>query len=262
MYSVDDRKMLAQAAEDAVNEVFQVHIVDESDKWKYLREHDKSSSFDLKRHTTLAEYLAKIFPGNEFVFDKIIPKDIIVSRGGDQFPRYRPDARCEELNLVVEFDGMDHYMKASVMINDVDKDNYLKSLGYNVVRIPYWLQLSNDNIYKLFGVEVDEEMCTLDWSFYDSPNHGIDICLGGMCNFGRRYFVTQFRTLPRSTRAALIEDIRAVAAYGNGISDLPEDAFCPNDIFNELVSIHYRLRNICDDCLEHYWSQYLPIFYK
>lgn len=255
MYSLADYKLLAERAEDDVNAIFDIQGVEESDKWKYLRESDSRSSFDPKRHTPLAEYLAKIFPGSTFVFDKMIPKDVVQSRGGQHFPRYRPDARCEELNLIVEFDGTDHYMKASVLIHDGDRDNYLKDLGYRVVRIPYWLQLSNANIRSLFGVDVAEDMCTLDWSFYDSPNHGIDICLGGMCNFGRRYFVTQFKKLPYATREALLLDIQAVVAYGTSISGLPTDAFCPDDIFNELVTIHYHLRNVCDDCLDHLkWS--------
>jgi hypothetical protein len=57
--------------------------------------------------------------------------------------------------LIVEFDGISHYQSASRILKDADKDADYESLGYKVVRIPYFIQPSTYTIKVLFGLDVD-----------------------------------------------------------------------------------------------------------
>ena len=95
--------------------------------------------------TGLDEYLSIIFPNiKDWVHDKAVCKGC----------RNRPDYRSEELKLIVEFDGLPHYQKPDVIIKDeLNTEKYTK-MGYKVVRIPYFIQLTNKAVKQLFGVDV------------------------------------------------------------------------------------------------------------
>ena len=56
----------------------------------------------------LFSYLKIIYPGYEWVHDKSFIKG----------KRVRPDYRCEELKVIVEFDGYNHYNSTSRIISD------------------------------------------------------------------------------------------------------------------------------------------------
>lgn len=72
--------------------------------------------------TSLKQYLEYIYPGHEIVTDSPIPKDIFERRQNiyeykvNKYRTYRPDARIEDLNLIIEFDGIDHYQNVSVIL--------------------------------------------------------------------------------------------------------------------------------------------------
>lgn len=76
---------------------------------------------------------------------------------------FRPDYCCHDLKMCVEFDGPDHYTKANVIQADIKKDLTVQSLDYNIIRIPYFLQLKTDTIKYFFDIDVD-----FDYGF----NHG------------------------------------------------------------------------------------------
>jgi len=187
----------------------------ETMRWKYLRESDVKY-FDPNRNTPLKEYLSYIFNGYDFVYNSNVPKDVVFNRNKDaKLRRYKPDARCEELNLIVEFDGIAHYQDPQVVLNDRERDDYFESLGYIVVRIPYWIQLSNEVIYHLFSkvseyITIgDDPMCTLDCSFHDidKEDFNISISVGAMCAIGQARFVDEVSSLPISTQISVYYDI-------------------------------------------------------
>jgi hypothetical protein len=66
--------------------------------------------------------------------------------------RLRPDYRCERWRLIVEFDGDAHYRSTKTIVGDVERDGLFLNLGYTVVRIPYFVQLTSPVIGDLFGV--------------------------------------------------------------------------------------------------------------
>lgn len=194
--------------------------------WGYLRECE-NKFYDPSRHSTLEEYLSAIFPDAHWIYDSMIPKDIVHGRlPGYPLKRFRPDARCEELSLIVEFDGTAHYQDQSVVLADREKDRWLMGLGYKVVRIPYWIQLSNRMIEFWFGVMMPTEMCTLVDSFYDTPDHGLSVCIGSMSEAGREWFLDQVTSYPVDVQNIVMADIihclrdRADTVHGDYILPL------------------------------------------
>lgn len=129
-----------------------------NEKWGFLREHSSKASgkdpLTGLHRTGLDEYLSTIFPNtNDWIHDKAfgIHEDIINYK-------IRPDYRSDSLKLVVEFDGLPHYTNPAVIIKDDNNSNIYRQNGYKVVRIPYFIQLTNDAVEKLFGVKVKEPL--------------------------------------------------------------------------------------------------------
>jgi len=97
----------------------------------------------------LGDALKNIFPNHIFIYNKSVPNSGL--------KHHRPDYRCEELQLIVEFDGSEHYTNTQTIKNDQNKDLHYTQCGYKIVRIPYFIQLSEDVIKHLFGVSMKWE---------------------------------------------------------------------------------------------------------
>ncbi len=82
----------------------------------------------------------------DFVIDKYVPES-----GINKYPDFRND----ELKLIVEFDSYLHYKKSVLQLSDEEKDEVYSKMGYKVVHIPYFVQLSSVVIKELFGIEMD-----------------------------------------------------------------------------------------------------------
>ena len=180
-------------------------------RWKYLRENDQKF-FNTDRNTSLKMYLDFLFPDNDFVYDKTIPKSIQESRFCNNYRRYRPDARSEKLNLIVEFDGIQHYQNLKSVLNDRERDLWTARLGYKTIRIPYWLQLSKVNVKYLFNIDVDD-LCELKYGMFDSPDndYGLSISPASYCLLGIDRFVSQFALLPSVTQSIVMKDMQLVS---------------------------------------------------
>lgn len=123
-------------------------------KWGFLRETTelaKKAGIDKDTgliRTGLDEYLKVIFPNTtDWIHDKVFGEHKI-----------RPDYRSDSLKLVVEFDGLPHYKNPDSIEKDKKNQSIYESNGYKVVRIPYFIQLSNDVVEKLFEVKVKEPL--------------------------------------------------------------------------------------------------------
>lgn len=158
--------------------------------------------------TSLKQYLEYIHPGHEIVVDSPIPKDIFESRQimhghkADKYRTYRPDARVEDLNLIVEFDGIDHYQNVSVILKQDDRDRWMNNLGYRVVRIPFYTQLSALNIKHLFGVEV-EVCCPYPSGWLSSAKTKYSLnqnCPSNFCYQGELKFIKEYESFPIYTQ--------------------------------------------------------------
>lgn len=128
-------------------------------KWGFLRETaelakkaGKDKDTGLHR-TGLEDYLNVIFPKiNDWIHDKAL------GEVNGKVYRSRPDYRSEELKLIIEFDGLQHYTKPDIIEKDFRLTDVYINLGYKVVRIPYFIQLTNKAVKTLFGVDVSEEL--------------------------------------------------------------------------------------------------------
>ena len=127
-------------------------------KWGFLRETSKKAQEDgldkdtgLHR-TGLEEYLAVIFPKtNDWIHDKVFRQNG-VNYG------IRPDYRSDSLKLVIEFDGVQHYTNPARIEKDIENKKIYEKCGYKVVRIPYFIQLTNKAVEQMFGVNVKEPL--------------------------------------------------------------------------------------------------------
>lgn len=172
----------------------------------YVRETD-SRSFNPTMNTPMIDYLSVIHPGEEWVHDKAIPKEIRAQRGGTGTSRIRPDFRCERLSLIVEFDGVRHYTDPIRVAKDARNDDEYCSMGYRVVRVPYWLALSREAIIHLFGVDVGCPMCMFTKSFSDNPDNGVGVSPASYCPTGLERFRREFSGLPKGLRDMVMEDL-------------------------------------------------------
>lgn len=127
-------------------------------KWGFLRETRKLAAKagideDTGLHRTgIEDYLAVIFPeipDSEWIHDKQI-------KGLGK--RIRPDYRCERLKLIIEFDGVHHYQIPDRIKADIYNQRIYEEHGYKVVRIPYFIQLSNETVRQMFDREVKEQL--------------------------------------------------------------------------------------------------------
>ena len=128
-------------------------------KWGFLRETNelaKKAGIDKDtglHRTGLEDYLKIIFPKtNDWIHDKALGEV-----NGKVF-RSRPDYRSEELKIIIEFDGLQHYTKPDIIEKDFRLTEEYINLGYKVVRIPYFIQLTNKAVKTLFDIEVSEEL--------------------------------------------------------------------------------------------------------
>lgn len=162
----------------------------------YLREtkeQAKKAGIDKKYNicrTGLDEYLNIIFPDvNDWVHDKTVPALKGISRK-------RPDYRSEKLKMIIEFDGLPHYIYPDVIQQDIESTKLYEANGYKVIRIPYFIQLTNEVVRTLFNVDCKIKLCPLIPSFdinsRNTPAY--------MCNAGIKRMKTEFEKFPEQKK--------------------------------------------------------------
>lgn len=163
-------------------------------KWGFLRETsakaekagiDKATGL---HRTGLEVYLKIIFPKTkDWIHDKALGKI------NGKIYKMRPDYRSISLKLIVEFDGLHHYQNPDIIEKD-EKNNILyKQLDYKVVRIPYFIQLTNKAVKTLFDKEVsedlfDETISSLSTNGRNSPAY--------LCPSGIKRMAEEFKKFP------------------------------------------------------------------
>ena len=170
-------------------------------KWGFLRETNQiaiKSGIDKDtglHRTGLEDYLRVIFPKiNDWLHDKTLGKIDGITY------RTRPDYRSEELKIIIEFDGLPHYTNPDIIEKDLKNTNIYEKLGYKVIRIPYFIQLTNKAVKILFDVEVEEEL------FDDSiPSLGIKgrNTPAYLCPAGIKRMAREFRSFPEQYKTNL-----------------------------------------------------------
>lgn len=135
--------------------------------------------------TGLEIYLSLIFPDcKDWIHDK--PLGVVIN--GKKCMK-RPDYRSDSLWLIVEFDGLLHYQKPTNILTDKQNSILYQSVGYTVVRIPYFIQLTRTNVERLFGIKCNvelfpENVCSL---CSENENTPAFLCLEGIKRMARDF---------------------------------------------------------------------------
>jgi len=170
-----------------------------NNKWGFLRETSakaKKAGIDNAtglHRTGLEEYLEVIFPETkDWIHDKAL------GEVNGRRCKKRPDYRSEKLKLIVEFDGLQHYTNPDIIEKDIETTKLYMSFGYKVVRIPYFIQLTNKAVEKLFGKTVsqdlfDEKISSLSTTGRNSPAY---LCPAGVKRMAEEFnkFTEQYKT--------------------------------------------------------------------
>ena len=178
------------------------------EKWGFLREHSTAKDIngldkDTGLHRTgLDKYLEVIFPNENWIHDKGFESD------GKKY-RIRPDYRCDNKKLIIEFDGVQHFTKPDRIMQDDINQKIYEDNGFTVIRIPYFIQLTNDVVKKLFGVTINEklfnpEIPSLGAFGENSPAY---LCPAGLKRMARIY-----KQFPQQYKV----NIEALKAVNNG----------------------------------------------
>ena len=165
-----------------------------NEKWGFLRECSANAfgidSLTGLHRTGLDIYLKVIFPNTQ---DWIHDKAFGMHNG--VLYKIRPDYRSDSLSLIVEFDGTPHYTNPIIITKDDKHTEIYRNNGYKVVRIPYFIQLTNEAVEELFGVKVKEPLFNVK---YPSLG-GMDMkhnpsCL---CPEGVKRMAKEFKRFPK-----------------------------------------------------------------
>ena len=169
------------------------------EKWGFLRETTEAAikagidrGTGLHR-TGLNEYLKVIFPDiDDWVHDKALGLTV-----NNIVCRKRPDYRSEKLKMIVEFDGIQHYTMPDRIKNDVLSTRFYESLGYKVVRIPYFIQLTNKAVKYFFNVDVKEPLFNENIHSMDKNDRNTPAFL---CGAGVLRMIEEFKYHPEQYR--------------------------------------------------------------
>lgn len=93
----------------------------------------------------LENVLGQLFPDVTFIRDRQVP---------DSGLQTRPDYRNDNLKLIVEFDGDQHYRNVQKIKREQEKTDRYTQIGYKVVRIPYFIQISTETVKHLFDLNL------------------------------------------------------------------------------------------------------------
>lgn len=161
----------------------------------------------MKQNATIAPYLTEsnleLFIQNNITTEYIRDKKL---EGANTSKRYDFILRNEK--VIVEFDGSHHYTSSRVILGDKEKDDVATSLGYSVVRIPYFVQL--DEIMTQFFFDGILKT-SVKWFDFNSYKHGfIDpraLIPADYCELGQHKFMKNLRDYPKSCSDAIINSL-------------------------------------------------------
>lgn len=121
----------------------------------------------------------------EFVLQRFTGS-IIFDRSYFKESRFRQDVVIEDFKLVLEFNGASHYTSADRIVKDEEKKDLCYSHGFELIEIPYFIQLDYKIITLLFSKYIN------NISTFNTYQHGFidkkaklpaDFCTLGLYRF-------------------------------------------------------------------------------
>jgi very-short-patch-repair endonuclease len=167
-----------------------------------------------KTDNCLNKCLEKLFPNNVFIHNKFIKNNgkFVINEFGQKI---RPDYRCDELKLIVEFDGDSgkngHYTDPFVILKDQINTKILENLGYKVVRIPFYVQLDKSAIKYFFNIDYNNRLykTSCDHGFL----HPLIILPSQFCETGIYRFLNDLTYIPKDILMTINESIESRIKY-------------------------------------------------
>ena len=59
-----------------------------------------------------------------------------------------------KIKKIVEYDGLQHYTNPINILKDCKNQEIYEKFGYRVIRIPYFIQLTNEVVKEIFNVKI------------------------------------------------------------------------------------------------------------
>ncbi|MHB1268078.1 MAG: hypothetical protein ACYCY2_10825 [Acidithiobacillus ferriphilus] len=106
--------------------------------------------------------------------------------------------------IAVEFDGDQHYRDTLVMKLDLEKEDFADESGIEVIRIPYWVQLTDETAKHYLGDLFDGIHIEQDYP------HGFiksKIFPASYCAIGVKRFMAELYDLPESTFVDIVTNL-------------------------------------------------------
>ena len=188
------------------------YIVD--DKYQPgLREGSKKGQEPQDNHLDVC--LKKLYPNHTFERGKYVRLDGKCVQNL-WYSRICVDYICEELKIIVEFDGESwqgggHFTDPNVCLKDEYNTRVLTDMGYKVIRIPYYVQLDQYTIKYYFGINYNEEL------YRTCGDHGFlyPDCKtpAYFCEHGLNRFYKDLLTLPHEISLNIIMSLMMRFSY-------------------------------------------------
>lgn len=214
-----------------------------------LRESAKKGEDSKNNHLDIC--LKKLFPNNTFQHRKFIKLE------GDcvknlWYSKICVDYICEDLKIVVEFDGESwqgggHFTDPTVCLKDQYNTRILTDMGYKVIRIPFYVQLDKYAIKYYFDIDYKDQLyetCTdHGFLFPDCKTPAF------FCELGLKRFYNDLLTLPKEITRSIIVSIMARFTYNiqTFSSNIMSDRYIlPTNLYSYIGSVcNQNIINIC-----------------
>ena len=96
------------------------------------------------------------------------------------------DVFIPQYNLIIEFNGVNHYKSAYTIEKDQRKLNDLKNAGYHILEIPYFISFDKTLIEKIFKIKLEKEIFNAPHGFWYWTNYDYlpaSFCFEGIKRF-------------------------------------------------------------------------------
>lgn len=159
----------------------------------------------------MASVLMRLFPGYTLPETQSYLRDnrglFVRTKSGHKI---QPDFVLEKQKIIVEIDGLSngicHYSRTKTCIDDLEKDETYKELGWKVVRIPAYIQLDKEMINFLFGVDYNEDLypaCHLHGFLHEQISLPADFC-----NLGLARFYKEMDSWPKAVKDKILDTLK------------------------------------------------------
>ena len=165
----------------------------------------------------LGDVLKIIFKDENIIHDKKL--DLL------NHSNFRPDYLLPNRKLLVEFQGYQHFTITKIACKDIIKQKAAIASGYQLIEVPYFVQLTKNVTIKLFNEQIDKNLRKLNFSnnFPHGFIHPKATLPYDYCSLGLRRFKEFLNNLPNEVRLQCHESTKLRAK----IDGIPDSIYMP-----------------------------------